>query len=62
MKRFSMYELRPMPRTTAVVVWALIVGQGAVLSPLIADELGGRLETLQQWSVQATAAVQAAKG
>lgn len=58
MKRFSMSELRPMPRTTAVVVWALILGQGAVLSPLIAGELGGRLETLQQWSAQATAALQ----
>ncbi len=51
-------SLRPMPRLTGVLVAALILGQGAILSPLVAGALRGRVDTLQQWGAHGVSAVQ----
>ncbi len=51
-------RLRPMPRLTGLLVSALIVGQGAVLSPLVASALRSRVDTLHQWGAHGVRAVQ----
>ena len=51
-------RFRCMPRVTGVLVSTLILGQGAILSPLVASELRGRADTLARWGTQAATAVQ----
>lgn len=58
MKLRLVSHFRPMPRVTITLVYALVLGQGALLSPLVASELNGRLETLRSWGDQAATAVQ----
>lgn len=58
MKLRFVSHFRPMPRVTIALVYALVLGQGALLSPLVASELNGRLETLRAWGDQAATAVQ----
>lgn len=51
-------RFRRMPRVTGVLVSTLILGQGTILSPLVAGELRGRADTLALWGAQAATAAQ----